>query len=88
MPLYEQIRNFARTREYMVNAVGINVTMNILKGAVFSITIGSNDVLNYFQQPFVIFKGNVSMTMFQESMVSNLTIHLKVNQIPWLTSSQ
>lgn len=59
--------------------MGENKTMEFLKKAIFSVTIGSNDVLNYFQ-PSIPFFGDhkVSPTMFQDVMVSNLTLQLKV----------
>ncbi|XP_051137566.1 GDSL esterase/lipase At5g41890 [Andrographis paniculata] len=77
LPLSEQISNFEMTRNYMVSSAGENRTKDVLKNTVFSITIGSNDVINYFQQPFAFLNGNVSMATFQDFMVSNLTEQLK-----------
>lgn len=63
----------------MVNVMGENGTREFLKKAVFSLTIGSNDILNYMQ-PLIPFLGGdkVSPTMFQDFMISNLTLQLKV----------
>ncbi|KAK4421421.1 GDSL esterase/lipase [Sesamum alatum] len=77
LPLNEQISNFARTREYVVNVVGENNTSNLLKDAIFSVAIGSNDVINYFQQSIPFLGGAVSPAVFQDFMVSNLTMQLK-----------
>lgn len=78
VPLRQQINNFEQTRSYMVNMVGENTTNIILKNAIFSITIGSNDVLNYFQPSIPPFSYKVSPTEFQDFMISNLTVQLKV----------
>ncbi|KAL0313060.1 UNVERIFIED_CONTAM: GDSL esterase/lipase, partial [Sesamum radiatum] len=61
----------------MVNAVGENSTSNLLKDAIFSLAIGSNDVINYFQQSVPFLGGSVSPAVFQGFMVSNLTMQLK-----------
>ncbi|XP_060674559.1 GDSL esterase/lipase At5g41890 isoform X2 [Ziziphus jujuba] len=78
IPLSEQVKYFEENRSYMVNAMGENVTKEILNKAIFSLTIGSNDVLSYIQ-PSIPFLGHnkVSPTLFQQFMVSNFTIHLK-----------
>ncbi|KAM1376802.1 hypothetical protein ACFX13_039204 [Malus domestica] len=78
VPLREQVNNFEESRYDMVKIMGENKTKEFLKKAIFSVTIGSNDVLNYFQ-PTIPFFGDdkVSPSMFQDFMVSNLTIQLK-----------
>ncbi|GAV88898.1 Lipase_GDSL domain-containing protein [Cephalotus follicularis] len=78
VPLRVQVNYFEQSRSYMVNVMGENRTKEFLKKAIFSLTIGSNDVLNYVQPsiPFLS-KDKVSSTMFQDFMVSNLTIQLK-----------
>ncbi|KAM7525944.1 hypothetical protein LguiA_015846 [Lonicera macranthoides] len=78
VPLREQINYFEQSRSYMVNVMGENGTMEFLKKALFSLTVGSNDVLNYFQ-PSIPFLGEdkVSPTLFQHYLISNFTIHLK-----------
>ncbi|XP_073132994.1 GDSL esterase/lipase At5g41890 [Henckelia pumila] len=79
LPLKEQINNFERTREYILSVMGVTNTTNLFKNAIFSITIGSNDVINYFQPmiPFLGNNNNVSPTMFQDFLVSNFTIQLE-----------
>ncbi|CAL9030563.1 unnamed protein product [Prunus brigantina] len=78
VPLREQVNNFEQSRSYMVKVMGEKNTMKFLKKAIFSVTIGSNDVLNYFQPTIPVFgNGKVSPNLFQDFMVSNLTIHLK-----------
>ncbi|KAE9459680.1 hypothetical protein C3L33_08454, partial [Rhododendron williamsianum] len=80
IPLGAQIDYFQKTRSYMVSAMGENGTREFLREAILSITIGSNDVLNYFQPsvPFLGEENKVSATAFQDFMVSNFTLQLKV----------
>ncbi|KAL2551060.1 GDSL-like Lipase/Acylhydrolase superfamily protein [Forsythia ovata] len=77
VPLTQQISNFEQTRSYMVKMVGENTTNIILKNSIFSLTIGSNDVLNYFQPSIPLFSDKVSPTLFQDFMISNFTIQLE-----------
>ncbi|KAI8546121.1 hypothetical protein RHMOL_Rhmol07G0091800 [Rhododendron molle] len=79
IPLGAQIDYFQKSRSYMVSAMGENGTREFLREAILSITIGSNDVLNYFQPsvPFLGEENKVSATAFQDFMVSNFTIQLK-----------
>ncbi|CAL5433636.1 unnamed protein product [Camellia sinensis] len=73
-----QISYFEQTRTYMVRAMGENGTRTFLSKALFSLTIGSNDVLNYFQPSIPFFEEiKVSPTVFQDFMISNLTVQLK-----------
>ncbi|KAK9275337.1 hypothetical protein L1049_022601 [Liquidambar formosana] len=77
--LREQVDYFEQSRTYMVSVMGENSTEDFLKKAVFSLTIGSNDILNYLQPSIPFFgEDKVSPTMFQDFMVSNLTIQLKL----------
>lgn len=64
----------------MVNVMGEISTREFLKKAIFSLTIGSNDVLNYVQPSIPFFaQDKVSPNMYQDFMVSNLTLQLKVH---------
>ncbi|CAK9167449.1 unnamed protein product [Ilex paraguariensis] len=78
VPLREQINYFEESRAYMVNVMGEKGTKKFLRQAIFSLTIGSNDILNYFQ-PSIPFIGQdkVPSTIFQHYMISNLTTQLK-----------
>ncbi|KAJ4837633.1 hypothetical protein Tsubulata_026473 [Turnera subulata] len=79
IPLKEQVNNFKQTRNYMVNVMGEAGTSKFLKKAIFSITIGSNDILNYALPSIPFLRSNkVSPSMYQDFMVSNLTIQLKL----------
>lgn len=79
VPLREQINNLEESRRYIVNAMGEKNAKKFLMKAMFSITIGSNDVINYFQPsiPFLSYE-KVSPTIFQDFLVSNLTMNLQV----------
>ncbi|OVA04741.1 Lipase [Macleaya cordata] len=78
MPLTEQINSFELNRAFMVSMLGENGTTEFLKGAIFSVTSGSNDFLNYLQPSIPFFgEDKVSPAMLQDLMVSNLTLQLK-----------
>nr|GEV21472.1 GDSL esterase/lipase At5g41890 [Tanacetum cinerariifolium] len=78
IPLRKQIDNFERSRAAMVKTMGENSTQDLLRNAIFSLTIGSNDIITYFL-PNLPFIGNydVSPTTLQDLMVSKMTSHLK-----------
>ncbi|XP_062145754.1 GDSL esterase/lipase At5g41890 [Alnus glutinosa] len=78
IPLREQVNYFEQSRSYMVSVMGETRTKELLKNAIFSLTTGSNDILNYFQ-PSIPFLGGikVSPSSFQDCMVSNFTSQLK-----------
>ncbi|GAB2274227.1 hypothetical protein Dimus_008994 [Dionaea muscipula] len=78
IPLEEQVKYFEQTRSYMVNRMGERDTSKLLRNAIFSLTIGSNDILNYIE-PSIPFFGQekVEPSLFQQFMVSNLTMQLK-----------
>jgi len=79
VPLREQVSNFEKSREYMVRVIGENGTKEMLKNAMFTITIGSNDILNYIQPSIPFFSQDKLPTdVLQDSMVLHLTTHLKV----------
>lgn len=69
---------FEQSRHY-INVMGENRSKEFLKKAIFSLTSGSNDILNYVQ-PSIPFLGGgkVSPSTFQDYMVFNLTVQLKV----------
>lgn len=63
----------------MIRIIGENATDELLKGAIFSITAGSNDILEHLRPSIPLFGGSkVPFTVTQDIMVSNLTLHLKV----------
>ncbi|KAF6153724.1 hypothetical protein GIB67_000957 [Kingdonia uniflora] len=78
VPLREQINYFKQNRAYMVTTLGEDGTNEFLKRSIFSVTTGSNDVLNYLEPsvPF-LWEGKVSSTNMQDFMVFNLTLQLR-----------
>ncbi|CDP12231.1 unnamed protein product [Coffea canephora] len=77
LTLKEQIGYFEKSRSYMVNLMGEEKTNEFLSKAIFSITIGSNDILSYFR-PSSPFSGDkIVPEVLQDHMVSNLTTQLK-----------
>lgn len=80
IPLQEQVDYFEQTKAHIVEKMGETAANILLKNAIFSIAIGSNDILNYIQ-PSIPFIGQekVEPSMFQDFMLSNLTMQLKVH---------
>lgn len=63
----------------MVRVIGENGTKEMLKKAMFTITIGSNDILNNIQPSIPFFsQDKLPIDVLQDSMVLHLTTHLKV----------
>ncbi|KAH0873690.1 hypothetical protein HID58_071052 [Brassica napus] len=79
VPLREQVSYFEKSRDYMVRMIGENGTKEMLKKSMFTITIGSNDILNYIQPSIPFFsQDKLPIGVLQDSMVFHLTTHLKV----------
>ncbi|KAL1222739.1 GDSL esterase/lipase [Cardamine amara subsp. amara] len=78
VPLRDQVSYFEKSRDYMVKSIGENDTKEMLKKSIFTITIGSNDILNYIQPSIPFFsKDKLPSDVLQDSMVFHLTTHLK-----------
>ncbi|CAH8368700.1 unnamed protein product [Eruca vesicaria subsp. sativa] len=78
VPLREQVSYFEKSRDYMVRMIGENGTKEMLKKSMFTITIGSNDILNYIQPSIPFFtQDKLPIDVLQDSMVFHLTTHLK-----------
>lgn len=70
---------FEKSRDYMVRMIGENGTKEMLKKSMFTITIGSNDILNYIQPSIPFFsQDKLPIDVLQDSMVFHLTTYLKV----------
>ncbi|XP_072957533.1 GDSL esterase/lipase At5g41890 [Typha angustifolia] len=76
--LSQQIKYFEETRAQMIELMGENATIEFLKRAVFSITAGSNDILDFLEPsiPFIA-RDKLNPSTLQDLMISNLTLHLK-----------
>ncbi|KAL6193631.1 hypothetical protein ACLB2K_034715 [Fragaria x ananassa] len=48
-----QIDNFSNTREDIMSTIGVPAALKLLEGALFSVTIGSNDFLNNYLAPVI-----------------------------------
>ncbi|GFQ07438.1 GDSL esterase/lipase at4g16230 [Phtheirospermum japonicum] len=48
-----QMDNFANTRQEIISRIGYGAAKKLLKNAMFSVTIGSNDFINNYLTPFV-----------------------------------
>ena len=83
VPLREQVSYFERSIDYMVRMIGENGTEEMLRKAMLTITIGSNDILNYYIQPSIpsFSQDKLPIDALQNSMVFHLTTHFKVLNI-------
>lgn len=78
----KQIDYFNMTRSYMAKIYGEKSTKQVLEAAIFSITAGSNDLLNFIQPRIPFFqKRKIAPSLLQDLMVANMTIHLQVTNI-------
>ncbi|RWR80821.1 GDSL esterase/lipase [Cinnamomum micranthum f. kanehirae] len=78
VPLRKQIEYFEQSKDYMRTMMGESGVMKLLNGAIFSLTIGSNDFFDYLEPSIpLIGQSKLSHTMLQDAMVSNLTLQLK-----------
>lgn len=85
VPLRKQIDYFEQSKDYMRTMMGESGVMKLLKGAIFSLTIGSNDFFDYLEPSIpLIGQSKLSHTILQDAMVSNLTLQLKVRNPYWL----
>ncbi|KAB2608938.1 GDSL esterase/lipase [Pyrus ussuriensis x Pyrus communis] len=66
VPLREQVNNFEESRNNMVKTMGENNTMEFLKKTTFSVAIGFNDVLNYFQPSIPFFVLTIKLKRLHE----------------------
>ncbi|KAI3690906.1 hypothetical protein L2E82_49118 [Cichorium intybus] len=48
-----QLDNFANTRQDIISRIGFNAAQKLLNGALFSVTIGSNDFINNYLTPIL-----------------------------------
>lgn len=79
VPLRKQVDSFEQSRRYMANVLGERETSDFLKRAVFSLTIGSNDIINYILPSLTYLSAQkFPPTVYQSLMISNLTMQLQV----------
>lgn len=73
-----QIDNFANTRQDIISSSGAPATLNLLKRALFSVTIGSNDFINNFLTPTLTSSDQILATpeLFVTTMITKLRAQL------------
>ncbi|XP_008781147.2 GDSL esterase/lipase At4g16230-like isoform X1 [Phoenix dactylifera] len=73
-----QIDNFAHTREYVISSLGMPAALSLLRSALFSVVIGSNDLINNYLTPVVSVpeRAVVSPEEFVEAMISKYRMQL------------
>lgn len=75
-----QIDNFANNRQDIITSIGASAALNLFKRAMFSLTIGSNDFINNYSTPTVMFsrQKSTSPELFVTTMISKLRSQLTV----------
>lgn len=75
-----QIDNFANNRQEIISNLGISNAINLLRNALYSFTIGSNDFINNYLTPVLSVpeRAVVSPEAFVESMISKFRQQLTV----------
>ncbi|XP_031257755.1 GDSL esterase/lipase At4g16230-like [Pistacia vera] len=73
-----QLDNFANTRQDMISSIGVPATLELLQGALFSVTIGANDFINNYLTPVLSTAEQklVSPESFVEIMISRFRLQL------------
>ncbi|KAK7388006.1 hypothetical protein VNO78_22806 [Psophocarpus tetragonolobus] len=73
-----QIDNFANTRQEIISSIGAPAALNLLKRALYSVTIGSNDFINNYLEPAPFFseRKSASPEIFVTAMISNFRVQL------------
>lgn len=75
-----QLDNFANTKQDIISRIGATATQELLSGALFSVTIGSNDFINNYLTPVVstIERKLVSPEAFVGTLISRFRLQLMV----------
>ncbi|KAH1088343.1 hypothetical protein AAZX31_07G221200 [Glycine max] len=73
-----QIDNFANTRQDIISHIGAPAALNLLKRALLTVTIGSNDFINNYLAPALTFseRKSASPEIFVTTMISKLRVQL------------
>ncbi|KAG4929409.1 hypothetical protein JHK84_046377 [Glycine max] len=73
-----QIDSFANTRQDIISSIGVPAALNLLKRALFTVTIGSNDFINNYLAPALTFseRKSASPEIFVTTMMSKLRVQL------------
>ncbi|XP_024311478.1 GDSL esterase/lipase At5g41890 isoform X2 [Brachypodium distachyon] len=78
VPLGQQISYFEETKAQIVEIMGEKAAAEFLQKALFTVAVGSNDILEYLS-PSIPFFGRQKSdpAVFLDTLVSNLAFHLK-----------
>lgn len=81
-----QIDNFANTRQDIISSIGLPAALKLLRRALFSVTIGSNDFLNNYLAPVVseAERKSIPAETFVGILISRLRLQLIVNLLSLL----
>ncbi|XP_074281532.1 GDSL esterase/lipase At4g16230-like isoform X1 [Silene latifolia] len=73
-----QLDNFANTKQDLISTIGEEATNELLKKALFSVTMGSNDFINNYLTPIVsrVEQSLVSPQSFVNQMISKFRVQL------------
>lgn len=75
-----QLDNFANTRHDIISIIGESAAQDLIKGALFSVTMGSNDFINNYLVPVALKHGRkqVSPEEFVGRLIPRYRGQLKV----------
>lgn len=78
-----QLDNFANTRQDIISRIGVPAAEDLFNGALFSITIGSNDFIDNYLIPIIstIEQTIVSPEAFVADMISRFRCQLTVTSL-------
>ncbi|EOA18153.1 hypothetical protein CARUB_v10006620mg [Capsella rubella] len=73
-----QLDNFATTRQDIISWIGESAATNLFRSAIFSVTTGSNDLINNYFTPVVstVERKVVSPEVFVDTMISRFRLQL------------
>ncbi|KAL5996475.1 hypothetical protein ACLOJK_026555 [Asimina triloba] len=72
-----QIDNYANTRQDIISRIRMSEALTLLRTAIFSVTMGSNDLINNYLFPKLpLGEGNVAPEVFIESMITKYRVQL------------
>ncbi|AES64975.1 GDSL esterase/lipase At4g16230 [Medicago truncatula] len=71
-----QIDNFANTREQIIRTIGVPATLELLKNALFTVALGSNDFLDNYLARTKQERELLPPDKFVETMISKLRVQL------------
>ncbi|KAK9084368.1 hypothetical protein Scep_030839 [Stephania cephalantha] len=71
-----QLDNFANTRQDIISRIGAIAATKLLRNSIFSVIMGSNDLINNFQSPAAPIPSLISQEEFANALISRFRVQL------------